>query len=171
MKITDHEFLRGANGQCCHSWYTHGSGTELEICHGTEADHTKTGVQQQRDLRFGGGLAQRDGMHGAKGQALRVAQEEQPADARLARVLAAHEQVMHALLFYGDPENYHAIAVWADRPAGAFADDYDDEHGHPDYDRPMHGSRARAAIKAWTEATQPPHLHDYYCGPDCTGDD
>lgn len=89
-------------------------------------------------------------------------------NARLVAALAAHEQVLEALLFYADPENYHALAVFADRPSGAFADDYDDEHGHPDYDRPMYGTRARAALKAWGEATKSPHFHDYYCGSDCT---
>lgn len=72
----------------------------------------------------------------------------------LARVLAAHEQVLHALAFYADPENYHAILIVPDRPAGAFADDFDDEHGHPEYDRPMHGSQARAALGAWLDATE-----------------
>ncbi len=76
------------------------------------------------------------------------------------QVAAAFTLLMDALVFYADPENYHAIAIFPDRPAGAFGDDYDDEHGHPDYDRPMHGSKARAALRAWGEAVFDGSVHD-----------
>ena len=54
---------------------------------------------------------------------------------------------LDALQAYADPESYHAIAVVADRPAGAFADDFSKDHGHPHYDRPMPGKLARATFK------------------------
>lgn len=51
-----------------------------------------------------------------------------------------------ALETYGDPEFYHAIAFLADPPAGNFAEDFEEEHGHPDYDRAMPGKLARMAL-------------------------
>jgi hypothetical protein len=54
--------------------------------------------------------------------------------------------MVEALEFYADPENYHAILIMPDRPGGAFADDFSTDHGHPDYDRPMPGKTARAAL-------------------------
>lgn len=58
------------------------------------------------------------------------------------RVLRAEE----ALDFYADPENYHAISFLMDRPCGGFADDFSEDHGHPDYDRPMPGALARKTL-------------------------
>jgi len=57
------------------------------------------------------------------------------------------ERLRTALEFYADPENYHAIMFLVDRPAGGFADDFDTEHGHEFYDRPMPGKRARRALE------------------------
>lgn len=49
--------------------------------------------------------------------------------------------------FYADPENYHAISFLFDRPCGGFADDFDEDHGHPDYNRPMPGKLARGLLR------------------------
>lgn len=51
-------------------------------------------------------------------------------------------------MFYGDPENYHAIGFWPDRPCGGFIEDFAEDHGHPDYDREMPGSKARASLSS-----------------------
>src|SRR3989304_3873400 len=56
------------------------------------------------------------------------------------------ERLREALEFYADPENYHAIAFLGDAPCGDFAADFDEDHGHPDYDRGMPGRRARSAL-------------------------
>jgi hypothetical protein len=48
--------------------------------------------------------------------------------------------------FYADPENYHGIAFFFDPPCGGFADDFDEDHGHPHYDRPMPGKLARKIL-------------------------
>lgn len=69
--------------------------------------------------------------------------------------LAAFEQVLAALAMYADPESYHAIAIVGDEPCGEFYEDFDEEHGNDFYQRPMPGKRARAALKAWSEATHP----------------
>ena len=58
-----------------------------------------------------------------------------------------------ALEFYAQPENYHAVAFMADRPAGEFADDFDKEYAdYTDlpYDRPMPGKHARATFRQIT---------------------
>jgi hypothetical protein len=68
-------------------------------------------------------------------------------DADTAQALAREVRLMRETLeFYADPENYHAISFMCDRPCGLFAEDFDEEHGHEDYDRPMPGSRARRAL-------------------------
>lgn len=74
-------------------------------------------------------------------------------NAESVRQLAAYEQVLSAVAFYADPESYHAIAVLPDPPCGEFWEDFGEDHGHPDYDRPMPGKRARAAMRAWSAAT------------------
>lgn len=51
-----------------------------------------------------------------------------------------------ALMFYADPETYHAIDFWTDPPCGEFDDDFSEAHGHPNYDRAMPGKRARIAL-------------------------
>lgn len=73
------------------------------------------------------------------------------ADARaLLRICKAQSEriavLEGALEFYADPENYHAIGFAFDRPCGLFEDDFDEDHGHEDYDRPMPGKRARASL-------------------------
>lgn len=55
-------------------------------------------------------------------------------------------RLCEALEFYADPETYHAVMVLGDGSFGAFLDDLVQDHGHVDYDRPMPGSRARAAL-------------------------
>lgn len=73
---------------------------------------------------------------------------------------AAHDAVMEALLFYAMPGTYHAIAFVPDQPAGEFMDDFSDDHGDNFYQRPMPGDRARAAVRAWTEALHGPEEDD-----------
>jgi hypothetical protein len=76
----------------------------------------------------------------AKNAALTTAQAE--ADALRAEV----ERLREALEFYADPETYHGCAFLFDRPTGGFDDDFDSDHGHEDYNRPMPGKLARAAL-------------------------
>lgn len=64
----------------------------------------------------------------------------------VARLLAEVERLRSALAFYADPGNYHGIRFWQDRPAGAFADDFSEDHGDDFYDRPMPGKLARKAL-------------------------
>ncbi len=53
--------------------------------------------------------------------------------------------LLEGLKVYADPEFYHAIAVFGDRPCGDFADDMS-RVKDSDYDRPMHGKLARRTI-------------------------
>jgi hypothetical protein len=64
------------------------------------------------------------------------------------------DRMREALEFYADPENYHAIAFLPNRPCGEFAEDFDENHGHPDYDRPMPGKRAREALKEMNDGRE-----------------
>lgn len=61
-----------------------------------------------------------------------------------------YAELNEALQFYADPNSYFAIGVFADRPAGEFADDFSDADDWPTvdfpYERPMPGARARAAL-------------------------
>lgn len=54
-------------------------------------------------------------------------------------------QLEQALSFYADPDTYCAMTIMTDPPCGEFADDFSDDHGG-DYDRPMPGKCARAAL-------------------------
>lgn len=67
-------------------------------------------------------------------------------DERARHAEADNERLRAALEFYADPQSYHAIAFLVDRPAGGFADDFDDEHGDEFYERPMPGKTARRAL-------------------------
>lgn len=70
------------------------------------------------------------------------------ASTRLQRLQRIRE-LEDALFFYADPDSYFAIAVWPDRPAGAFADDFSDADHLAEwspYERPMPGARAREAL-------------------------
>jgi hypothetical protein len=76
-------------------------------------------------------------------------------EARVAAQLAAGEIKQYreamgrfyiALAMYANPESYHAIAFAVDRPAGEFADDFEEDHGHSFYNRPMPGKLARQAM-------------------------
>lgn len=51
-----------------------------------------------------------------------------------------------ALEFYADPETYHAIGFFPDRPCGDFMEDFSEDHGDDFYDRPMPGKRARDVL-------------------------
>jgi hypothetical protein len=67
---------------------------------------------------------------------------------------AALIQLSDALEFYADPENYHAVAFMADRPAGAFADDFSSDYEEFTdicYGRDMPGKYARHALRLLTE--------------------
>ena len=56
------------------------------------------------------------------------------------------EAMVDALDFYANPETYHGVLIIGDRPCGDFTEDLDDGHGHPDYRRPMPGTRARRVL-------------------------
>jgi hypothetical protein len=71
------------------------------------------------------------------------------------RVIAAFEEMIKALQFYGEPATYHAIGFFPDPPCGEFMQDFSDDHEDPVYDRAMPGKFARAALDAWIEATSP----------------
>lgn len=60
-------------------------------------------------------------------------------------------RLREALGFYADPENYHAIAIFGDRPCGMIADDVGSVD-HPDYDRWMNGRYARAVLAGEVDA-------------------
>ena len=57
------------------------------------------------------------------------------------------ENAIQALAFYADPDSYAAILFIPDRPCGEFADDFSDDHGFGQYDRPMPGKLARETLK------------------------
>jgi hypothetical protein len=57
------------------------------------------------------------------------------------------EEIIDVLFFYADPETYHGVAFYNDLPTGGWETDLEEDHGHPDYDRPMPGKRARALLK------------------------
>jgi hypothetical protein len=65
-------------------------------------------------------------------------------DERVMALEAEVERLRGVLEFYADPDTYFAFGFWADPPAGAFMDDFDE--GHLEYDRAMPGKRARAAL-------------------------
>lgn len=54
--------------------------------------------------------------------------------------------VADTLDFYADPEVYHGVAFLFDRPGGGFEEDFDEDHGHEFYDRPMPGKMARNTL-------------------------
>jgi hypothetical protein len=61
-------------------------------------------------------------------------------------------EALEVVAFYGDPDSYFAIAIWPDRPAGNFADDFSDVDslGYF-YERDMPGKKARELLAAeWT---------------------
>ncbi len=61
------------------------------------------------------------------------------------------EMAMEALEFYADEETYHACAFLFDRPTGGFDEDFSKEDGS-EYDRPMPGKLARAALADISDA-------------------
>ena len=60
-------------------------------------------------------------------------------------------ELVEVLSFSGDPDSYFAIAIVGDRPCGDFADDFSDDHGFNEYDRPMPGTLAREFVKKYGE--------------------
>lgn len=60
--------------------------------------------------------------------------------------------LVEALRFYANPETYHAVSFLFDPPTGGFDADFDG--GHDDYNRPMPGKRARAALAAAAKETR-----------------
>ena len=68
------------------------------------------------------------------------------ARAELAYFQSKLAEAERALEFYADPETYHACAFYFDPPTGGFDDDFDEDHGHEDYDRPMPGKLARTTL-------------------------
>lgn len=65
--------------------------------------------------------------------------------AQLAAMTAERDRLEAALEFYADPDTYFGCGFLFDRPTGGFDSDFDD--GHEDYDRPMPGKAARAALR------------------------
>ena len=55
-------------------------------------------------------------------------------------------KLSEALYFYADPDTYFAIGFFPDRPCGNFIDDFSDDHGFNNYDRPMSGKLARKVL-------------------------
>jgi len=78
--------------------------------------------------------------------------EAQLAALREAQLAALRE----ALEFYADPETYHGSVTLFDPPGGGWESDFSDDHGHPDYQRPMPGKRARKALKSFPAAASAP---------------
>lgn len=64
-------------------------------------------------------------------------------------------ELVEALAFYGEPENYHAVAFWFDPPCGEFKDDFSEDHGHPDYNRAMPGAKAREVLRKHYDVLMP----------------
>ena len=58
-----------------------------------------------------------------------------------------YEKAVEALAFYADPDTYAAICYMADSPAGEFMEDFSEDHGFNQYDRPMPGKLARSTLK------------------------
>ena len=58
-----------------------------------------------------------------------------------------------ALVFYADPETYHAVGFRFDPPTGGFDEDFDELHGHEFYDRPMPGATARRVLGMYDDGT------------------
>jgi len=56
------------------------------------------------------------------------------------------QKAINVLEFYANPDTYFAIAFIADQPAGEFVDDFSNDHGCDQYERPMPGKMARYAI-------------------------
>lgn len=69
-------------------------------------------------------------------------------EALLTQPVAEVGRLREAVAFYADPGSYHAIGVFFDHPCGAFAADFDEDHGNHYYNRPMPGRRAREAMRA-----------------------
>lgn len=63
------------------------------------------------------------------------------------RIVAQYDIAVEALQFYSDEATYHAVAFVADPPAGSFMDDFSEDEGS-EYERPMPGKTARAALSA-----------------------
>lgn len=61
------------------------------------------------------------------------------------------KELSDALWFYADPDTYFAIGFLPDSPCGEFMDDFDDEHGFNQYDRPMPGKLARKVLRKMNE--------------------
>ena len=57
------------------------------------------------------------------------------------------EYLSEALEFYADPNSYFGIIIFGDHPCGDFADDFSEDHGFNQYDRPMPGKYAREVLK------------------------
>lgn len=67
--------------------------------------------------------------------------------ATLLRSLSEERDALReALSFYADPGTYHACTFLFDSPTGGFDEDFDLDHGDPEYDRPMPGKVARQAL-------------------------
>ena len=68
------------------------------------------------------------------------------AEAEVERLTAERDELKAALEFYADPETYFALCMMADPPCGDFIRDFSVVEGAYT-DRPMPGTRARAALE------------------------
>jgi hypothetical protein len=68
--------------------------------------------------------------------------------AQLAVIKQERDRLKEALEFYANPDTYFGCGFLFDRPTGGFDSDFDE--GHEDYDRPMPGKAARAALRGET---------------------
>ena len=61
---------------------------------------------------------------------------------------SALADVCETLIFYGDVDNYFALAIVGDSPCGEIAHDHSEDHNADYTDRPLHGAKARETIKS-----------------------
>lgn len=87
-------------------------------------------------------VAERDAL---RAEVRRLTSEAAIALDESSRLRALVAEMRGALEFYADPETYFAITFLDDPPSGDFMDDFSDDHGG-EFDRPMPGKRARAAL-------------------------
>lgn len=66
---------------------------------------------------------------------------------RIALLENDNECLIKAVQYYADPEIYFGCGFFFDSPTGGFDDDFDEDHGHPLFDRAMPGKTAREALE------------------------
>lgn len=87
---------------------------------------------------------------------------------RAAAAERERDEALDVVSFYANPESYHAISFLFDRPCGDFANDFSEDHGHEDYERPMPGKLAREILRGGDKAEARDHIADLERGPSGT---